>query len=152
MKRSTLLALPLICLTAAALAHSGATGVVKERMDRMKGIALLMKDLGAMFKGEKPYKAGAVSALSRELMRLGGEAMTYFPKGSTQHPSEATAEIWTDWPRFEAQANAMQDAAQALADAAANPRGTGAATAPEALFRDLAETCKTCHQDFRVKK
>ena len=36
-----------------ALAHSGATGIVKQRMDAMKDIAAQMKLIGAMVRAER---------------------------------------------------------------------------------------------------
>ena len=50
-----LLAVPL-----ASAAHSGATGIVKERMDAMKDIGRATKLVAAMFQGKQPYDAAAV--------------------------------------------------------------------------------------------
>ena len=49
-----------ITASAAAFAHSGATGVVKERMDQMKAVAASMKAIGGMIKDAVPYDAGVV--------------------------------------------------------------------------------------------
>ena len=38
--------------TSLVYAHSGAKGMVKERMEMMKGMGDAMKTMGAMFKGE----------------------------------------------------------------------------------------------------
>jgi len=141
------------CLASIALAHQGATGIVKERMDQMGGIAKAMKAMGAMFKGEATYDAEHVRILSSEIAASGGtELSVLFPEHSVQPPSEARHEIWTDWEKFAGIADEMQAAAVALANGAANPTDGSAGPKPADLFRDLAGTCKSCHQDFRIKK
>ena len=140
-------------LTTAVLAHKGATGVVKERMDQMGTIAKSMKAMGAMFKGAVPYDADTIAELSRKIAGLGGDRLTaIFPDGSLQHPSEALPTVWSDWDRFSQLAEKMKVAASALAEGAGNDREGAAARSPDALFRELASTCKSCHQDFRIKK
>lgn len=137
----------------AALAHKGATGIVKERMDQMGGIAKAMKAMGAMFKGDVDYDAEQVRLLARDVAASGGTEMSVlFPKDSLQHPSEARPEIWSDWDTFSTRADEMQAAAVALANGAANPTDGSAGPKPADLFQDLAQTCKSCHQDFRIKK
>lgn len=140
-------------LTTAVFAHKGATGVVKERMDQMGEIAKSMKAMGAMFKGAAPYDADTVAKLSRKIAGFGGERLTaVFPADSLQHPSEARPTVWSDWDRFSDLAEKMTVAANALAEGADNERDATAANSPDALFRELATTCKSCHQDFRIKK
>ena len=140
-------------LTTGVLAHKGATGVVKERMDQMGEIAKSMKAMGAMFKGAAPYDADTVAELSRKIAGFGGERLTaVFPEGSLRHPSEARPAVWSDWDRFTDLAAEMKAAADALAEGAGNERDTTAEKSPDALFRELAATCKSCHQDFRIKK
>lgn len=141
------------CLASLAFAHQGATGIVKERMDQMGSIAKAMKGIGAMFKGAVDYDAEQVRALARDVAASGGTKMSVlFPKDSLQHPSEARPEIWTDWDTFSTRADEMQAAAVALANGAANPTDGSAGPKPSDLFQDLAQTCKSCHQDFRIKK
>ena len=50
-----------LSISAVAVAHTGATGVVKERIDRMMAIGDANKALRAMFAGEAPYNAAAVA-------------------------------------------------------------------------------------------
>ena len=137
----------------AALAHQGATGIVKERMDQMGGIAKAMKAMGAMFKGEATYDAEQVRTLATEIAASGGTNLSVlFPENSLKHPSEARPEIWNDWDQFTKLAEEMQATAVALANGAANPTDGSAGPKPADLFGDLAATCKSCHQDFRIKK
>lgn len=148
-----------VVASAAAFAHSGATGVVKERMDQMKAVAASMKTIGGMIKGATAYDAESVSAEAAKIAGHGGEALTrLFPEGSTMHPSEARAEIWTDWDRFSAIADDLAIYADALSKGAGNDRGVSAggadlaAMSPDELFMKVAGTCSACHEDFRLKK
>ena len=151
----------ILVASAAAFAHSGATGVVKERMDQMGMIAKSMKAIGGMMKGQTAYDAAVVEAEAARIASHGGETLTkLFPEGSIKHPSEAIPAIWTDWERFEAIANDLTRYATALSDGAGNERGeAGGASdtdlssmSPDALFMKVAGTCKACHKDFRLKK
>jgi cytochrome c556 len=163
-------------------AHSGATGVVKERMELMGSIGDATKALSEMMKGSVEYDAAKVKSLAKTIEGHGGETMTVlFPKDSLDHPSEALPAIWTDWERFAEIADQLSAYAGALGKAADNPRsaasagmmqggsmmtqgggmmmGGGAPSAdhlasmpPDAAFMHVAQTCSACHQDFRKKK
>ena len=135
-----------------AMAHSGATGIVKERMDHMGQIGKATKAIGQMLQGKTAYDAEVLEAYAREIAAAGGSKMTaMFPEGSIQGPSEARPEIWSDWDRFAGSAQELTRTASALADGAGNERDAGP-MAPETLFAVMAGTCKSCHQNFRIKK
>jgi cytochrome c556 len=119
-------ALIIIVSSGVALAHSGATGIVKERMDLMDSIGKSMKTITEMFQGEKPYDAAAVREAASFIGAHGGEQMTrLFPEGSIQPPSESLPAIWQDWERFSELSSDLSKYADALAKAADNPRGAG---------------------------
>lgn len=122
--RTTLAALALaaVLLPAGAVAHSGATGVVKERMALMKEMGDGMKRLSAMLHGEAPYDAAAVRKEAEAIAARGGEAMLKgFPPGSLDHPTEALPAIWSEPERFRALAEEVTRHAEALAAAADHP-------------------------------
>ena len=151
--RATLIAIPMMLLAAAALAHGGATGIVKERMDQMGTVSKAMKTMAKMVKGEIVYDAEMVRKLSSEISNQGGTALTeLFPKHSMDPPTEARMEIWRNWPEFERLAFEMKRTALALSKGAENHGGRGDAGSPFNLFGELAGTCKSCHDDFRIKK
>jgi cytochrome c556 len=161
----------------AALSHGGATGIVKERMDLMDSIAKSMKSLSEMFRGNSSYDADAVRDEASRIAAHGGETMTrLFPEDSNKAPSEALSSVWNNWEGFSALAAQLTTYAEALAEAADNPRtmpgGGGmmggnmmggnmmgsaggptremlAQMPPDAAFMHLADTCAACHQDFR---
>lgn len=116
----------------AALAHGGATGMVKERMDSMKAMGEAVKATSAMFKGETTYDADAVNAAAKTIKAHSGEALTkLFPKGSGHEPSEALPKIWTDWEQFEQLAKRLEILSDGLVLASSNApgqAGSGAGT------------------------
>lgn len=108
-------------LSAVALAHGGATGIVKERMNAMGEMRDAVKTLSPMMSGEAAYDAEAVRKAAKTIGGHGGESLTgMFPEGTTDDPSEAKPAIWTDWERFSGLARQLETAAAGLAEAAPN--------------------------------
>lgn len=139
-----------LCLFAAAgaMAHESATGMIKQRMDFMKGVATTTKSLAGFVSGTQPYDAGQVQVLANELAAFGGKTLTdQFPDGSLEAPTEASPEIWSDWQRFSQLAEELTGAAQAIA-LAAEIQDSPDQLKP--LFVRVGETCKSCHQEFRI--
>lgn len=107
--------------SAVVLAHGGATGIVKERMDAMGDMKDSMKIVSNMFKGKEPYDADKVRAAAEVLKGHAGDSLTnLFPEGSLQHPSEAKPIIWNEWNRFSKLANHLGVLSEGLANAAEN--------------------------------
>lgn len=131
---------------AGVLAHSGATGVVKQRMDGMKAMSDAAKALGAVKLGVIPYSAVTVRRAAAALRESGEAARTQFPPGSNAHPSEALPAIWRERDGFDRLLGALIDAAARL-DAAAEDETRALAVADE-----IAATCKDCHAKYREKK
>lgn len=108
-------------LAAGALAHGGATGIVKERMDAMMAMGKAVKAVTPMMSGAAPYDAETMRAAARTFQEHSGEAMTsLFPEGSGGMPSEAKATIWSDWEGFAALAEQLGRYAEGLEAAADN--------------------------------
>ncbi len=106
---------------AAALAHSGATGVMKERMDAMSEMGDAMKTLTPMMRGQTAYDPAAVRAAAETMIAHAGSSMTeLFPEGSNGKPSEALDTIWEDWDEFAALAEALGTSAEGMKRAAEN--------------------------------
>lgn len=130
------------------MAHTGATGIIKERMDAMKAIGKSMKSLGAMAKGEKPFQSGQVKSASETIIGHAGEIDKMFPdteKSRKGHMTEAAPAIWEDKPAFLALAKEMADAARSL-------QSVSASSELGAPLKALGATCKGCHEKFRIKK
>ncbi|GGE62761.1 c-type cytochrome [Actibacterium pelagium] len=108
-------------LAVTALAHGGATGVVKERMDGMGVMKESMKVLTPMMQGKTPYDADVIREEAKKIAAHSGEAMTkLFPEGSTDKPSEAKSEIWSQWEDFSNLAAQLEALSEGLALAAEN--------------------------------
>ena len=123
-------------------AHSGATGVVKERMDRFKASQDAMKAMAnAVTLGD--YDRLVECAEGIEIWA--NEMVSYFPEGSNEKPSEALDVIWEKPAEFAAAAAKNAEAARRLMALAQD----GDSEASRSAFRDLAASCKACHQQFR---
>jgi cytochrome c556 len=68
-------ALIIVASTSLALAHGGATGIVKERMDLMASVGKSMKTITEMFQGDKLFDPEAVrkAGLARSLREANGK-------------------------------------------------------------------------------
>lgn len=127
---------------ALALAHSGATGIVKKRMDVMEDVGAVMKELGAMVKGESSFDAATVSRRAGDLKAHAAGMPALFPEGSIHGPSEALPSIWEDFEGFSRIASDLESAATVLSSVTD-------ATALSAALGAAGKTCKACHSDFR---
>lgn len=157
---------------AQVFAHGKATGIVMERMELMDILGAAMKTLKSELALGGAYDAGKVVRAAGDIRKHSGEAMTrLFPEGSTEH-SEALPSVWEKTEQFEqlaedlaVYAGAMQIAAQTRRSEAAPmassmmggaPETPDAATLatlhPSEAFKAVAETCSSCHSDFRMKK
>jgi len=161
-----------------AFAHKGATGIVKDRMHVMKGMADNLKLLTKMLDGDIPYDRSKAEAAAASIEEHGGKAMTkMFPKGSLKKPTEAIPKIWENWDDFEASAmrmqayagalkhslslpvNAVQPAAAAGDMTVAGAEGTAWPAAvslqdqpPKVVLDYMVKACKSCHEGYRIKK
>ena len=105
----------------AALAHSGATGVMKERMDAMGEMGDEMKRLAPMMRGQTEYDPDVVRSAADTMIGHAGKQMTeLFPEGSNEKPSEALDAIWEEWEEFAALAEALRTSAEGMKLAADN--------------------------------
>lgn len=105
----------------AALAHSGATGVMKERMDAMGEMGDAMKVLTPMMRGQTAYDPEVVRAAADTMIGHAGSSMTgLFPEGSNGKPSVALDTIWEDWEEFAALAETLGTSAAGMKRAADN--------------------------------
>ena len=126
----------------AVLAHEGAIGIVKERMDKFKASEKATKRIKqALSRGD----TAVVMAEAEFLVSWASEMDSYFPENSNQSPSEAKDEIWLQWDDFIGAIQSFENASTALIDAAAteDPR------AMDGAFSDMTKSCKSCHQLFR---
>lgn len=132
----------------AVFAHSGATGVVKERMELFKAMGKGMKPIVAMMKGKQTFDSQEVTNFSELVVRHSAQLPHKFPEGSLKDPSEARPSVWQDNKRFVGLFTQLSDEAKVLASKAA-------ANDESAVYKQLkvvGKACKQCHKDFREKK
>lgn len=181
LKTVTLGALAALTISVSALAHGGASGIVKQRMDAMSSMGDSVKKLVPVMQGKLPYDPQMVRDTAALIGKHAGETLTkLFPEGSGGGPSEAKAEIWQDWQAFSELAARLEVLAQGLGQAADNPpmgrmkkkssmMGSSsamgampmmddigltalAAMPVDGVFAMVGQTCSACHTKFRVKK
>ncbi len=103
------------------LAHSGATGVVRERMEGMVAMRDAMRDVTPMIRGEAPYDAARVAEAGRAIAAHAGSEMTrLFPEGSAGGVSYAKEAIWQERETFDTLAEELRRHAEGLVQAAPN--------------------------------
>jgi cytochrome c556 len=128
------------------LAHEGATGIVKERMDAMAGMSHAMKAIGHLIEANRD-----LAAISNEVAHIRDIAThipSWFPPGSTTKPTDALPTIWQRWPDFQARAAQLEQESAKLSTVAAS----GDPQSIAAQFRVVGQTCTGCHTDFRAKQ
>ena len=126
-----------------ALAHSGATGIVKERMDMFKRSQKNLKAIKSHIR-DKDY--GSIAKLADEIREWAVKMPEYFPEGSNIKPSEASPKIWEDFSGFKGAAMKNETATKKLIAAAE----AGDQTAVVEAFKAVASSCKSCHQSYKL--
>lgn len=109
----------------AAWAHTGATGVVLERMQGMSAMGESIKTLTPMMRGQVPYDADLVRREADAMVGHSGEQMArLFPEGSGGGVSKALPSVWEDSEQFAALAEDLKTAAEGLKLSAGNGLAT----------------------------
>jgi len=132
-----------------ALAHEGATGMVKIRMDAMSAIGDHMKSISAMLTGKTDFDGKLVSKQAEEIAGHAAIFPDHFKMRMDDQMTEAAPAIWEKPEEFSKQAEELAALATALSMRAAEAE-TGKVLMPD--FQAVAGTCKSCHEQFRIKK
>lgn len=163
-----------------ALAHGGATGIVKERMDGMSAMGSAVKTLSDMFRSGNYDAELVANGADAILMHSGKQLVSLFPEGSGGAPSEAKPEVWNAWEEFEELAMQLELAATALKENASNPQASAATGSgmmgsgmgggmmgggnsmltaemlsempADKVFDVVVRTCASCHTKYRIEK
>lgn len=145
--KKTIAVVLVVGIASGALAHTGATGIVKERMDGMGALADAMKALVTMNKSGD-LDVDKIKEISATIQNHSGETLIkQFPEGSLPDVSEASPEIWQDMDGFSKISNQLYDAALALeAGAASRDLALGD------MIQTIGATCGACHKKYRIKK
>lgn len=128
------------------LGHSGVkNAAVKARMDGMGAIADQTKILGGMAKGALPFDPAKAQAAARAITAEAGRIPALFEAAESDPKSEALPVIWENWDDFQAKADGLARAAEAM-------DGVGTLEALRAAMPGLGQSCKACHRDYRIAK
>ena len=124
------------------LANEGVEGIVKDRMDKFKMSKKMMQTIHKSIQNED---FGKIEKSATTLYNWSKEKIKYFPEGSDGAPSEASADIWLDPEGFKKAVNNFELASLKLIN---NSKEKDFDKTVDS-FRNLAGTCKGCHQKFR---
>ena len=134
--------------SAQAMDFSKADDAVELRKGQMDLIGAYFGDMGAMVKNKKPFNAEQYKIDAERLAMLTSWAGTGFESSRYMNSdSKAKPEIWKNQAEFNKMMTAFADSATQLKLAAAG--GDLKASIP--AFKDVAESCGSCHKKFKNK-
>ena len=142
-KSQTVTLIFVLILASTAIAHTGATGIVKERMDLFKRNQDNLKAIKG-YVGNKNFEP--IIPLASEIRDWAAKMPKYFPAGSNKKPSEASPAIWQNFQDFEKAARDNELAASNLINAARSKDINAVLNA----FKSVAVTCKSFHKSFKL--
>lgn len=153
MKYTILLLTALILTIAGAVfAHSGATGVVKKRMDAMGDMGDRSKLVADMFKGKTDFDKAAIVDAADAFVMHGSTMTELFPDTKDSRAgskTEALPVIWEEWDEFNervADFVTQSETLQSVISETDDPK-----TLKVAFFK-TTKTCSGCHKRFRKPK
>ncbi len=148
-KTSAALALAaLLACGSAAAQFKGADDAIEYRQGALAVMGHHFGLVGAMANGKIPFDAKAAQANADLVVTLAHLPWPAFVEGSDKGDTGARPEVWSQADKFKAAAQKLQDASVKLAAAA---RTATKADDLKPAFNATADTCKSCHDDFRKK-
>lgn len=147
MKLQIKLAIAAGALAVAITGANAADDPIQARQELMKSVGKSTKAMAQMVKGEAPFDAGEAKKAADTIAAVPAKYVTLFPEGSGKGDTEAGPKIWTDMEGFKAEAMKLESRAKAASAAAAEGED-----AFKAAFAEMTQSCKSCHEGFRVKK
>ena len=155
-----LLFLVVMVMVGQVMAHSGAMGVVKERMDAMTTLGDHAKAVGDMLKGKTAFELAAVETAAEAFITHGEQIPALFPdtnESRTGSKTEALPAIWENWEDFTALSTQLTEDSRVLATVASDLRAgkqnaSDQSRAVRAAFFRASKSCSGCHERFRLDK
>ena len=118
------------------------------RAHLMNVIAYKVAQARGMAQGEIPVDEAAFKKHASDVATLSGMIVEGFIPNSAVEGSAALPEVWTNMADFQAKAADLQNAAQALSDAA-NQNGFEAA---KGMVQAVGQSCGGCHRPYRRRQ
>ncbi len=131
--------------TAASVqAFDDAEATIDYRQGVMAAIGGNMASIAAIVMDRADYRDNLATHV-RFIVDLTEDIPAMFPEGSDFGETDALPSIWEDPETYAEKSRANHEAAVALQEAVE----TGDDAAIAAGFRDLGQSCRSCHEDFR---
>lgn len=139
-----------ILVASATLPLAGGHSPVEKREAAMKEVGKSTKLLGEMVKGETAFDATAANAALAAMAEAATGVGDHFPEGTAgagENEYAAAEAIWTDRAGFDAAMTEFQQDVAAAVEAAPQTKEDLVV-----VFGAVAQNCKACHEDYRIKK
>lgn len=139
----------LICLvfTPASIQAQEDGAFVQYRQRVMASNGANMGAIGDILKNKLPYQSH-ITVHAQEIQRMSPLISDAFKKDITAGKTDAKPEIWKEWDKFTAAADAMGREAAELAKVSQS----GDMEAISAQVKKLSDTCGDCHKPYRKPK
>ena len=131
----------------AVLAHKGAMGVVKLRMNIMKVYAKNMKSIFSITRQWGADSGDKIDLVIKSFYSQETDFSILFPVGSHGGVSEASLKIWEKPGEFKSASDEFWQAIKVLDEARVKNNKADVVDS----FRKLGSSCKNCHKNFREK-
>lgn len=116
-----------------------------ERHERMEEVGDAVGPIGGMLKGEVGFDAATVMANLMTIQEVTTGIDELFPEGSyVEGEKRATQAVWTHRADFDQKLADFNVALDAAIDA--EPQNVAEL---QPVFKNLIDTCKACHEDYR---
>jgi len=139
----------LVCLvfTSAMVQAQDNDAFIQYRQKVMTSNSANMGAIGDILKNKLPYQ-NHIQVHAQEIQRMSTVIAEAFKKEVTAGKTDAKPEIWKEWDKFAAAADAMGREAAQLATVAQG----GNMEAIGAQVKKLSDACGTCHKPYRKPK
>ena len=133
-----------------ALAQAQSVDIVDTRQKALKALGASFKTIRDELRGDSP-DAARIKTAATDITSAAAEIGKWFPAGSGPAPglkTDARPQIWTDAAGFASAREAFIREANKWAQLGAN----GDRVKWQEAAASLGQTCKGCHDKFRVKR
>lgn len=121
---------------------------IKKRQQAFKAMIRSFEPMGMMVRGSMPFKPELFQKHAADLLKNEAANLKYFPPNSHSDQSRAKPEIWQNLDAYKKEEAQFKQRVVALNTAAQ----TGDLKQIRAPFGSVAQSCKSCHDAFRLKK
>lgn len=121
--------------------------IIKYRQNVMKAQAAHLAAAGAIIQGKVDYKNQLADHV-KALQATTKDVPSLFPKDSDFGETKAQDDIWKNEGDFKKRADDTRAKVNALAKAVAAKNSQNYS----ARFKDVADSCKSCHKDYRKEE